>query len=444
MVLAFLLVLVPQFAQAQTLEDERDQAESALAETRDRLDLTTAKLSELRAEITRVQDDLEDAETRLGVVEDELARLEAEATATIQEILDLNEVVKGAETRITDRARALYMHGTTTDPMLAMFEGVTTEDALRRASLAGRLADNDRVIAESAMATRANFGQLQDELAAKQAVIEDVRAEADAIRDEVQARLDESTALREELSRRQADLGEESEELQAEIARIDQAIEEREAARRERERREREAREAAAAAAAAEAAAAQAAAQQAAAEQAAAQEAAAEQAAAESAPTTTAPAPEPAPPPPPPPPAPEPDPPPTTSSGRVCPMSPASIVSFWGDPRGGGSRSHRGNDIAGGYRQTVYAIVSGTWDIQSYGNNAGYWAILRGDDGNSYWYLHLDAHAVGDGARVSKGQHVAYNGWTGNAVGTVYHIHFEIHPGGGGAVDPYPYLRDIC
>jgi murein DD-endopeptidase MepM/ murein hydrolase activator NlpD len=125
-------------------------------------------------------------------------------------------------------------------------------------------------------------------------------------------------------------------------------------------------------------------------------------------------------------------------------MSPANIVSFWGDPRGGGSRSHRGNDIAGGYRQTVYAIVSGTWDIQSYGNNAGYWAILKGDDGNSYWYLHLDAHAVGDGARVSKGQHVAYNGWTGNAVGTVYHIHFEVHPGGGGAVDPYPYLRDIC
>lgn len=125
-------------------------------------------------------------------------------------------------------------------------------------------------------------------------------------------------------------------------------------------------------------------------------------------------------------------------------MSPANIVSFWGDPRGGGSRSHKGNDIQGDLRQTVYAIVSGTWDIQRYGNNAGNWAILKGDDGNSYWYLHLDGFAVGDGARVSAGQKVAYNGWTGNARNTVYHIHFEIHPGGGGAVDPYPTLGPIC
>lgn len=125
-------------------------------------------------------------------------------------------------------------------------------------------------------------------------------------------------------------------------------------------------------------------------------------------------------------------------------MSPARLVSFWGDPRGGGTRRHEGIDIAGGHRQTVYAIVSGTWDVMPYGGSAGNWAMLHGDDGNTYWYLHLDGHAVGDGARVSAGQHVAYNGWTGNAVGTVYHIHFEVHPAGGGPVDPYPYVASVC
>lgn len=98
----------------------------------------------------------------------------------------------------------------------------------------------------------------------------------------------------------------------------------------------------------------------------------------------------------------------------------------------------------GGYRQNVYAIVSGTWDVRGFRpNSTGNWAILRGDDGNTYWYLHLDAHAVSDGARVSRGQHVAYNGNTG-APWAVHHIHFEIHPGGGGAVDPWPYLSGIC
>lgn len=125
-------------------------------------------------------------------------------------------------------------------------------------------------------------------------------------------------------------------------------------------------------------------------------------------------------------------------------MSPARLVSFWGDPRGGGTRRHEGIDIAGGHRQTVYAIVSGTWDVMPYGGSAGNWAMLHGDDGNTYWYLHLDGHAVGDGARVSAGQHVAYNGWTGNAVGTVYHIHFEVHPASGGPVDPYPYVASVC
>ena len=446
-VVAMVALLVPQLASAQSLEDERDQAESSLSQTRTQLDLTTAELSEIRDEITRVQADLDDAEARLGVVEDETERLEGEAATIIQEILDLNEVVTAAEDRITDQARTLYMHGTTAAPMLAMFEGVTSEDALQRAALAGRLADNDRVVAESAEATKANFAQLQDELAAKQAVIAEVEAEAEAIREEVAASLAEAQALRDELASRQASLSDESASLQAEIARIDQAIEAREAARRERERREREAREAAAAAAAAAAQRAEeaeaAAAAQAAAAASPASTSTSSSTTSQSTPTSQ---PEPsAPPPPEPEPEPEPPPPPPpSSSGKVCPMSPANIVSYWGDPRGGGSRRHMGNDIAGGYRQTVYAITSGTWDIRSYGSSAGHWAILRGDDGVHYYYMHLDGYAVGDGARVSTGQHVAYNGWTGNAVGTVYHIHFEVHPGGGGAVDPYPTLGPLC
>lgn len=132
-----------------------------------------------------------------------------------------------------------------------------------------------------------------------------------------------------------------------------------------------------------------------------------------------------------------------SSAGRACPVDrPRSFTDTWGAPRSGG-RAHRGTDILAPYGTPVRAIVSGTWNIQRPGANAGLWAILRGNDGNQYWYMHLQSHTVPNGARVSAGQQVGTNGDTGNARGTP-HVHFELHPGGGSAVNPYPLLRSVC
>lgn len=128
----------------------------------------------------------------------------------------------------------------------------------------------------------------------------------------------------------------------------------------------------------------------------------------------------------------------------VCPLDqPRSFIDSWGHARSGG-RAHRGTDIMGPRGIPVRAITSGVWRVMPPGASAGLWGILRADNGDHFWYLHLDSHTVANGTRVSAGQQVGTNGSTGNAVAGAEHVHFEQHVGGSRPINPYPLLRSVC
>jgi len=132
----------------------------------------------------------------------------------------------------------------------------------------------------------------------------------------------------------------------------------------------------------------------------------------------------------------------TGGGGSIrCPVQGgATFMNDWGFPRSGG-RFHEGNDLFAPRRRPAVAVVSGNV-VQTVGKLGGNQVKLFGDDGVAYYYTHLDA--FGAKGRVSAGSVIGYVGNTGNAAGGPTHVHFEIHPGGGAAVNPYPRIVGVC
>ncbi|MGH9021729.1 MAG: murein hydrolase activator EnvC family protein [Acidimicrobiia bacterium] len=126
----------------------------------------------------------------------------------------------------------------------------------------------------------------------------------------------------------------------------------------------------------------------------------------------------------------------------ICPLlGPVAFTDDWGDPRSGGRR-HQGTDMLAPRGAENVAVVAGSVTFKRSGAG-GLAAYLMGDDGNEYFYAHLDS-SVGSPRRVPQGEVIGLTGNTGNARGGPTHTHFEIHPGKGRPVNPYPVLRQYC
>ncbi len=128
----------------------------------------------------------------------------------------------------------------------------------------------------------------------------------------------------------------------------------------------------------------------------------------------------------------------------------------FGAPRAGGS--HEGNDLMAAKKSPAVAAEAGKVKYWTTSATAGCMLYLYGDSGTTYLYIHLNndltkgndnrgkcvrgvSYTVKDGAKVAAGQQIGYVGDSGDANGGHAHLHFEVHPAGGKAVDPYAYLQ---
>ena len=132
------------------------------------------------------------------------------------------------------------------------------------------------------------------------------------------------------------------------------------------------------------------------------------------------------------------------SGDWVCPVQGgSSFTDTFGAPRGNG-RTHKGIDMFAPIGTPLVAVVSGSVFFQS-DTLGGLAAYVQGNDGNTYYYAHLNDY-VGGARSVSAGELIGHIGNSGDASDAPPQLHFEIRPGGpnGIAIDPYPTVRAHC
>jgi len=133
--------------------------------------------------------------------------------------------------------------------------------------------------------------------------------------------------------------------------------------------------------------------------------------------------------------------------GFVFPVAAdVEFIDSWGYPRMTGTASehwHQGTDVFADYGSPLVASENGVIARVGTGTLGGMKLWVVGESGTEYYYAHLSAFAAGlaDGRRIAAGEVVGYVGDSGNARGTSPHLHFEVHPDGGDAVNPYPLLK---
>ncbi|MFF3911392.1 M23 family metallopeptidase [Streptomyces sp. NPDC001848] len=124
----------------------------------------------------------------------------------------------------------------------------------------------------------------------------------------------------------------------------------------------------------------------------------------------------------------------------TLPTSSYTLTSRFGDAGAMWSSGyHTGLDFAAPTGTLIKAVHSGTITEAGWAGSYGYRTILTLDDGTELWFCHQSSISVTVGQKVGTGDVIGRVGATGNVTGP--HLHLEVHPNGGAAIDPMAWLQ---
>ncbi len=116
------------------------------------------------------------------------------------------------------------------------------------------------------------------------------------------------------------------------------------------------------------------------------------------------------------------------------PVSRYRLTSRFGECSSLWSSCHTGLDFAAPTGTPIYAVAAGRVTESGYEGSYGNKTVVTLADGSELWYCHQNSLTVTVGTQVMPGDLIGYIGSTGNTTGP--HLHLEVHPGAGDAVDP--------
>jgi septal ring factor EnvC (AmiA/AmiB activator) len=386
---AMAALLLPTVAGAQQAEQRQ------LQEARDRLSQLSREIDAASRDSERADAELEDADRKLREVEavvNEVAAAVDRQRGAVREAEDRLAQVEAEAAEVAeafaDRAARMFKEGANV-PFETLLSSGGAEEAMTRTSYLRVISQADRVNIESLDAAEVAVSAQRERLFEEQERLEAMLAEQEELLAEVEE-LRQSRALAAANAREQLQqLESEHDDLEADQARLERLIRQKqEEARREAERR-------------------------AAAEREAQRRAAQQQASSTSTSTARTSAP--------------------SSSGFAWPLC-APVTSEYG-PRWG--RMHAGIDQGASTGTPIGASKAGTVIFAGWQGGYGNLTLIDHHDGVVTAYAHQSRFAVGAGTSVSQGQTIGYVGNTGNSTGP--HLHFETRVNGS-AVNPRQYL----
>jgi murein DD-endopeptidase MepM/ murein hydrolase activator NlpD len=110
----------------------------------------------------------------------------------------------------------------------------------------------------------------------------------------------------------------------------------------------------------------------------------------------------------------------------------------------GCSSDHQGVDFDPGYGTPIHVVADGVVVESAAGGGLGQHLVIRHQINGQmvetiYGHMVFGSQTVAVGSKVTRGEVIGSVGSTGASTGP--HLHFEVRPGGGDAVEPLSWLR---